>query len=195
MSILRINSTMKNFSRQNNHHIVSHIINRYSYRKFSNEAVNKEELFSLFEAARWAPSAMNNQLWHYCYAQKNTKHWQKFFDLLAPGNQEWCCNASALIILLSRKEATYKNKPQPTHSLESGMSLQNLAIEATARGIIAHPMAGFDYEKATNFLKINNKWKVECMVAIGRIENNSTEEQTDRKPLSSIVSEGIPTLE
>ncbi|MCB1215573.1 MAG: nitroreductase family protein, partial [Deltaproteobacteria bacterium] len=36
---------------------------RWSPRSMSGELLDKEELMSLFEAARWAPSSYNNQPW------------------------------------------------------------------------------------------------------------------------------------
>ena len=45
---------------------------RWSPRSMSGEELSDEELFSLFEAARWAPSSYNNQPWRFVYAKKNT---------------------------------------------------------------------------------------------------------------------------
>lgn len=49
-------------------------INRWSPRAMSGEEVTNDELFSLFEAARWAPSSFNNQPWRFVYAKKNTDY-------------------------------------------------------------------------------------------------------------------------
>lgn len=188
------NKYMTNTQRISTYPILPQILNRHSSRQLSGVDLTKEELLSLFEAARWAPSANNNQLWHYAYARKNTSHWDSYFELLDKGNQEWCAEADVLVILLSRKKAFYKNKAQPSHSLEAGMSLQNLATQATTMNIIAHPMAGFDYNKARIVLKLNENWKVECMIAIGKTTQKNHEDITDRKRLEEIITEGIPNL-
>ena len=44
---------------------------------------------SLFEAARWAPSAFNGQPWLFLYARRDTPEWERFLDLLIPFNQGW----------------------------------------------------------------------------------------------------------
>ena len=38
---------------------------RWSPRAMSGEEIREEELFSLFEAARWSPSSYNNQPWRF----------------------------------------------------------------------------------------------------------------------------------
>ena len=60
--------------------------NRWSPRAMSGEALSDEEIDSLFEAARWAPSCMNSQPWRFLYAKKNTPHWEIFFKFLVDGN-------------------------------------------------------------------------------------------------------------
>ena len=46
------------------------------------EDIDDDDLMSLFEAARWAPSSYNNQPWRFIYAKRNTESWNKLFDLL-----------------------------------------------------------------------------------------------------------------
>ena len=54
------------------------------------EQLSDEELCPLFEAARWAPSSFNGQLWRFIFARRqNPDEFDKFFRLLVPGNQAW----------------------------------------------------------------------------------------------------------
>jgi nitroreductase len=62
-------------------------VNRWSPRCMTGEELSDEDLMALFEAARWAPSSYNNQPWRFIYAKRNTKSWNKLFDLLAEGNK------------------------------------------------------------------------------------------------------------
>jgi nitroreductase len=173
-------------------------VNRWSPRSMTGEEMTESELMPLFEAARWAPSSMNNQLWRFIFAKRNTPYWENFLKLLFEGNQVWCKNAAALVIVISRKLSYHKDAPQPTHSLEAGAAYQNLALEGSSRGYVVHGMAGFDYSKAKELLKLPDVWKVECMAAIGKRsnkENLPTELQereipSDRKPLGEVVFEG-----
>jgi len=54
------------------------IVNSWSPRSMSGEELSGDDLMSLFEAARWALSSFNNQLWRFIYPTSNTEHWTKF---------------------------------------------------------------------------------------------------------------------
>ena len=93
--------------------------NRWSPRAMSGEEIDEKTLLTLLEAARWAPSANNNQPWRFIYARRNTNHWDTFFNLLAEGNQVWAKNAAVLIVIISK--TTFDNgKPSITHSFDTG---------------------------------------------------------------------------
>jgi len=174
------------------------ILNRWSPRAMTGEELSDDELMPLFEAARWAPSSMNNQLWRFIYAKRNTKYWDGFFDLLMDGNKGWCKNAAVLVIVISRKNSYHKDSPQRTHTLEAGAAFENLALEGSKRGLVVHGMAGFDYDKASELLKLTDAWEVGCMVAIGmrgkkedlQEELQERENPSDRKPINEIAFEG-----
>ena len=174
------------------------ILNRHSLRAMSGEPLSEEELLPLFEAAKWAPSSFNNQPWRFIYAERNSNHWNAFFNLLNEGNKSWCKNAGVLVVMISRKTMEFKEKPNPTHSFDAGAAWENLALEATSRGLIAHGMVGFDYKKARKELKIPGNFQVEAMCAIGKkgkikeLPENLREMETPngRKQLKEIIMEG-----
>src|SRR5579864_7653357 len=78
-------------------------LKRYSPRAMSGEALGKNELMSLFEAARWAPSASNVQPWRFIYALRGTPEFEVLLDTLMDFNKVWCANASALVLVISHK--------------------------------------------------------------------------------------------
>src|SRR3989442_14578169 len=174
------------------------ILNRWSPRSFSGEELTDKELFTLFEAARWAPSSYNNQPWRFIYAKRNSKDWDALFNLLVDFNKQWCANASALVVIISKKTFDYNGKPSVTHQFDSGAAWENLALQATSQGLITHAMQGFDYERARKDLAIPDEYDVMAMVAIGKKgttekllpELQQREAPSDRKPLSEIVMEG-----
>ena len=73
-----------------------------------------------------------------------------------------------------------------------------MALEASIRGIVAHGMQGFDYQKTRENLKIPENFDIMAMIAIGKrgpIEKlppklQQVEHPNDRKPLSEIIMEG-----
>ncbi|HYX05634.1 MAG TPA: nitroreductase family protein, partial [Bacteroidales bacterium] len=70
------------------------IAKRWSPRSFTDENINEKDLESIFLAASWAPSSMNEQPWRYLYALHRDKEFSKFVDCLNPTNQEWAKNAA-----------------------------------------------------------------------------------------------------
>lgn len=174
------------------------ILSRWSPRAMSGEEINDQELMSLFEAARWAPSSYNNQPWIFIYAKRNTPAWETFFKFLVPFNQNWVKNAAALVIIASKKTFFHNGKPSITHSFDTGAAWENLTLEAQSRGLVAHGMEGFNYGLTQKELNIPDNYQVEAMVAIGKMgkkENLPKELQerefpSDRKPLSEVVMEG-----
>ena len=186
-------------SRKSTYPINPLILNRWSPRAMTGEELDNEEIMSLFEAARWAPSSYNNQPWRFIYAKRNTEHWDRLFSLLADGNRTWAKNSALLVVVISRKNFEYNEKPARTHQFDAGSAWENLALEAFSRGIVAHGMQGFDYDKARIELEIPTDFEVMAMIAIGKKgpraslspELQEKEKLTDRKPLKDIVMEGI----
>ena len=175
------------------------ILNRWSPRSMTGEELGEHDIMSLFEAARWAPSSFNNQPWRFIYAKRNTGHWDRLFNLLVDANKLWAKNAALLVVVISRKNFEYNEKPARTHQFDAGSAWENLALEASSRGIVAHGMQGFDYEKARMDLEIPDDFEVMSMIAIGKKgpkenlppEFQDKEKLSDRKPLKDIIMEGI----
>lgn len=190
-------SSEKN-ARQSESPITPLIINRWSPRALSGEKLNDEELLSLFEAAKWAPSAFNSQPWRFIYAKNGTPSWDKLYSTLADGNKVWTAKAAVLVLVISRGNFEYNGLPNPTASFDCGSAWQSLALEASARGLVAHAMSGFDYDAVRAKLSIPEGYKPEAMIALGRPGNKddlpenlrAVEFPSDRKKVREIISEG-----
>jgi nitroreductase len=173
-------------------------IRRWSPRAMTGEPIAEDELMRLFEAARWAPSTYNEQEWRFLYARRDTPQWPLLFDLLMKANQAWCDRAAVLCVVLARKTFTRNGKPNPVHLYDAGSAWQNLALQATAMGLVSHGMAGFDFEKARVDLKVPDEYAVAAMFAIGHpgkpadlpLELRERETITDRRPVRESICEG-----
>ncbi|PIQ77666.1 nitroreductase [Candidatus Peregrinibacteria bacterium CG11_big_fil_rev_8_21_14_0_20_46_8] len=189
---------MEKTSRKSGYPISDHFLNRWSPRAMSAEPLTDDELMPLFEAARWAPSSYNNQPWRFIYAKRDTEHWEKFFNLMVEFNQNWAKNAAVLVVVVSKKTFDKNEKPSVTHAFDAGAAWENLALEAAHRGLVAHGMEGFDYEKAQRKLNIPDDHEVHAMIAIGKRgkkedlpeKMQEMEVPSERRPLEEIVMEG-----
>ena len=184
--------------RISNYPISSFILNRWSPRAMTGEELSDQELMTLFEAARWAPSCYNNQPWRFIYAKRNSPAWNTFFNFMVPGNQVWTKNAAVLVVVISHNNFEYNNKPARTHSFDAGAAWENLALQGSMNGLVVHGMEGFSYERAKKELNIPDDYTVEAMIAIGKYgdvsalpkELQEKDFPSDRKPLSELVFEG-----
>lgn len=173
-------------------------INRWSPRAMSGEAIDEATLKTLLEAARFAPSANNNQPWRFIYARRNTPHWEKFFNLLAEGNQVWAKNAAVLMVVVS-KTTFDSGKPARTHSYDAGAAWVSLALQGSLQNLVVHGMQGFDYDRAKNELQVPDDYQVEAMIALGHpgpkedlpAYLQEREFPSSRKTLSEIALEGV----
>ena len=182
-------------NRKPQYNVSATIINRWSPRSMSGESIMDDELMSLFEAARWAPSSYNGQPWRFIYVKRDTPEWHTFFDLLVEFNKSWCKNAAALVLIISKNDFVHSGEPSRTHSFDTGAAWQNLALQGTMNGLVVHGMSGFDYEKAKQVLNIPDGYTVEAMCAVGKPGSKKSideelKERSNRKPVEEFVSEG-----
>ena len=180
------------------HPVDGRFVDRWSPRAMSGEGIPEQDLLTMFEAARWAPSSYNNQPWRMLYACRESEHWSLFFDLLVPTNKVWARNAAALLLIVSKTTFDHNGKPSVTHSFDAGAAWENLALQGYGMGYVVHGMQGFDYERAKSALNIPDAFRVEAMVAIGRPGNPETlpeelqarEHPNERRSLDLTVCEG-----
>jgi nitroreductase len=172
-------------------------LDRWSPRSFTNEPVTDDELRSLFEAARWAPSSGNEQPWIYLYASSAEDH-DRFLNLLNSGNQAWAFRAPVLAFVIARRH-TRKGNPNRTALFDTGSSWMSLALEARKLGLYAHGMAGFDVDSSYDVLHVpRDRYEVIAAIAIGRRgdpsmlkENNRAREfPSSRQPTSAFAFPG-----
>ncbi len=180
-------------------------LQRWSPRAFLPRPFPLAVVYSILEAARWAPSAHNLQPWRFVFSLRGDDHWQQHLDVLHPGNASWAQNASALLFLASQivPPAPGNTPPQPsrTHSFDAGAAWAQLALQATALGYQAHAMAGIDFDRAAVILRLPESYRLEIAVAIG-VQGDATqlppalrerEHPSARHPLEELISRGVFT--
>lgn len=146
------------------HDLIRH---RWSPRAFSEKPVDTATLASLFEAARWAPSSNNEQPWAYLVATKdNPEDFAKTLSVLVEFNAGWAKNAPVLVLAVARLNFSNGN-PNRSAFYDTGAASVLLSLEATARGLVVHQMAGFDPAKARQVFEIPQGCEAIAVIAIG----------------------------
>jgi nitroreductase len=141
---------------------------RRSRRAYGDLPVEPEKVHSLFEAARWAPSSVNEQPWIYLYATKGQPElWCKISDALNEGNKIWAKNAPLFIVSLARKNFMRNDHPNTSARYDLGAANAFLSLQAAHLGLNVHQMAGFDATRLKENLNIPDNYESVVIMAIG----------------------------
>ena len=143
---------------------------RWSWRAYDpDKLLDHEQITSLIEAARWAPSCFGDQPWRFIIFDKaaNKDAWEQAYDCLAEGNQGWAVNAPLLLLACADSLMSKNGKPNRWGQYDTGAASENLCLQATALGLMAHQMGGFDKDKAREVFKIPEQFTPMAMIAIG----------------------------
>lgn len=173
------------------------VLNRWSSRAFSSRDITTEDLRKLFEAARWAASAFNEQPWRFVVGVRGSATHAALAKSLMAFNQAWAPNAPVLILTVANTRFTH-NGTQNTYALyDVGAAAATLTLQAAELGMTTHTMAGFDQAAARQALQIPDEFTLCTVIALGyQGEPGSLEEAQllaletsprTRKPLNELV--------
>ena len=163
---------------------------RWSPRTFDPERrVNITSLTQLFEAARWAPSCFNEQPWRYLLFDRfqSEESWQKALGCLVEGNQTWAKNAPILLVAIADTMFSKNGKPNRWCGYDTGAASENLCLQATAAGLAAHQMGGFDAAAVSATFNVPERYDPIAMIAIGYLSPSQTPLERGRRPVGDFV--------
>ena len=146
------------------------IARRWSPRAIAaDRPVSREQLLALLEAARWAPSCFGDEPWRYLVWDRfhDAAGWQSAFECLAEGNRGWVKNAPVLLLSVATPRFGHNDAPNRWAQHDTGAASENLCLQATALGLVAHQMGGFDADKAKAAFAIPADHTCMAMIAVG----------------------------
>ncbi len=146
------------------------LANRWSGRAYdAAQPVSHARIMALLEAARWAPSCFGDQPWRFIVWSKNADAaaWQKGFDCLVPGNQAWVINAPVLVLVCADTLFNHNQKPNRWAQYDTGAAAENVCLQASSMGLMAHQMGGFDADKARETFSIPAQYIPMAMMSVG----------------------------
>lgn len=152
---------------------------RWSPRAFDPEAVvTSEQLIALIEAARWAATWGHRQPVRFVVGLRGDRRagaerpgnlaeaFNALSGLLRRGNSY--AHAAGALILVCADEGE-DERTALYAAVDAGAAIANLSIEAVARGLIAHPMAGFDVDGARTAFDLPDDVRPLAVVAVGAL--------------------------
>lgn len=148
------------------------IIKRWSSRSFDEtKIISQEEMNSLLEAARWSPSAYNDQPWRFLIANRGDSKFNIITETLVEFNQLWASKASAFMVVAGNTKRD-DGSPNYSYAFDCGQAVAFLSLEATNRDIILHQMGGFDKIMLKQNLEIHEDLDVLVVIALGYYQND-----------------------
>lgn len=152
---------------ENRHPIHSLLRDRWSPRAFSGRRIESDKLASLFEAARWSPSAANLQPWSFIVVTKDdSQAYEKLAATLTERNRLWVPNVPLLILTLAQRVGE-DGRENPWATYDLGQSVAHLTVEAVSLGLAVHQMGGFDADRARAAFEIPVEYDPVTVVAVG----------------------------
>lgn len=174
------------------------IANRWSGRAYdAAKTVSHTQIIALLEAARWAPSCFGDQPWRFIVWDKNADaaRWQQAFDCLVPGNQAWVKDAPVLLLVCADTLFSHNQQANRWAQYDTGAAAENLCLQASSMGLMAHQMGGFDANLTREKFNIPMQYTPMAMVAVGYPADISTltgdtltreTAERTRKPLAAL---------
>lgn len=185
------------------HEIHDLIRRRWSPRAFdATRDVARADLLRLFEAARWAPSSMNEQPWRFIVTDRRSTPdaFRALYGALTGRNPGWAGSAPVLALVAVRKTFEAFDAANESAWYDAGQAVALLLIQATSMDLSVRQMEGFDRERARQALAVPAPFEPAIVMAIGyagepdslALEKHRVAETKprSRKALGQIVFEG-----
>lgn len=171
---------------------------RWSPRAFDDRDVSANDLRTLLEAARWAPSSFNEQPWRFLVARRtDPEAFERMLGCLKESNREWARNAPVLMLTAAKLvfEKTGEKNRHAFHDV--GLAMGNLLSQATEMDIYVHQMAGIHPEHARDTYGVPEGFEIVAGVALGYLgdpeqlddedRREAERRERQRKPLDALV--------
>ena len=160
---------------------------RWSPRAFGPDPVPEELLRVVFEAARWAPSAFNEQPWRFIVARREEgEAFERMLSCLTPANQVWARLAPVLGLGLVRNTYSYNGKANRHAWHDLGLASAQLIGQAMALDLYAHLMAGIEAGRIRELYAVPGDYEPVTGIALGYLgdEDQLPDElrQQEREP-------------
>jgi nitroreductase len=148
---------------------VTAIMNRRSVRKYMSRAIPDDDLRTILEAGRQAPSAANRQPWHFVVVREDGQR-RRLAE--ACSGQMWLADAGAIIAGIGKPDVNEKWYP-----VDVAIALENMIVTATALGYGTCWIGAFEEAKVKEVLGIPEGMRVVALTPVG-----APDDKPDRRP-------------
>jgi nitroreductase len=147
---------------------VKYVLERHSARDFTGEGVKAEDISTLMEALRWAPSAGNVQPWYF-YVVTNRDVMAALAE--AAYRQNFIAEAGVVFVVCADPElsaATYGERGRELYCLQdTAAAVENLLVVAHMLGYGACWVGAFNERHAAKALDVPDHLRPVAIVPVG----------------------------
>lgn len=133
------------------------IVQRRSVRRYKEKLFPMEELTSLVEAARWAPSAGNSQPWEFVLV--NEEKMVRALKSVSPG---WLKPAPAVIVVCINED-----RKTNWSLMDVGAAMQNILLYAHSKDYGCCPIGSFVVETVKELLELPKNLEPVLFITVG----------------------------
>jgi nitroreductase len=164
--------------------------------------VSRDDLLRLFEAARWAPSSLNEQPWRFVVGERtrSPEAYTALMSTLNEKNRTWATAAPALVLVAVKRMLEQYQMDNIHAWYDAGAAVAFLTIQATSQGLSIRQMEGFDRLRARDVCAVPDEFEPAVVMALGyvgdpeklSVEKHRTAEVQPRarRPLGDFVFSG-----
>jgi len=146
---------------------------RRSVRSFDSKPVNENDIISIIEAARLAPSACNSQTWRFiCVTRRQIiqRICHKAMRPVIPN--KWLEQAPLVIVGCSQLDIIANRVGALVtgieyYQIDLGIAMEHMVLKATELGLGTCWIGWFDENRLKDILEIPKKIKVSALLAVG----------------------------
>jgi nitroreductase len=148
---------------------------RRSVRKFTDYSVTDDEITELLEAARWAPSWANTQVWEFIVVRDKGLI-EKVAETYAEKNPAYKCTLAASVLIVACAKTGIsgtKGDGEATKftnwfMFDVGMAVQNISLRAHELGLGTVVVGLMDQDACRKVLSVPEGYEVVVVLPVGQ---------------------------
>ena len=129
-------------------------------------SLKADDLIAVLEAARWAATWGHRQPVRFLVGLRDDETFTNIAGLLKRGNSY--AKAAGALVMVCADEGDDERTARYA-AVDTGAAIAQLTLEAVSRGLIAHPMAGFNADGAREVFGIPEGVRPIAVVAVGSL--------------------------
>lgn len=160
---------------------------RYSSRSYLEKPVEKEKLLHIIETVRMAPSARNQQPWHFIVIDNETL----LKKVCSTYQRPWINSAPVIIVACTdHRHAWRRADGKSSADTDISIAITHLILAATEAGLATCWVAKFNAMQCAEMLQLPEGIEASALIPIGYPADHPDTERFSkaRKPLEEILS-------